>query len=164
MFPTRCPIMNTLPVNELGSVPQQTCLFFVQCFCRLNAHDLTGRVCKPRLTIMTTIDTNVIACTIRKRVTVTTGIVSVSKSIKARFRLMTAAGTAASINNKTPSPISKLLRFARVDPKASRSPISERRCCVRIQNVPITPIRMFSKKKPKAAIRVFTSFIFPLLR
>lgn len=23
MFPTKCPIMNTLPVNELGSVPQQ---------------------------------------------------------------------------------------------------------------------------------------------
>ena len=163
MFPTRCPIMNTLPVNELGSVPQQTCLFFVQCFCRLNTHDLTAGIQIP-MTIMTTIDTNVIACTIRKRVTVTTGIVSVSKSIKARFRLMTAAGTVASINNKTPSPISKLLRFARVDPKASRSPISERRCCVRIQNVPITPIRMFNKKKPKAAIRVSHHFIFPLLR
>lgn len=47
MFPTRCPIMNTLPVNELGSVPQQTCLFFVQCFCRLNTHDLTGRYTNP---------------------------------------------------------------------------------------------------------------------
>lgn len=96
MFPTKCPIMNTLPVNELGSVPQQTCLFFVQCFCRLNAHDLTGRYTNPdddhdnyrhkrhSLHNQETGDGNN-----RHRIG--------RKSIKARFRLMTAAGTVASI-------------------------------------------------------------------
>ena len=44
-------------------------------------------------------------------------------------------------------------------PSASRNATSLRRCCVRNQNVPITPKKIFNSRKPSTQSCVFHSFI-----
>lgn len=97
--------------------------------------------------IINAISNHVSIAAIRNRSTVNCILLISTNSAIPTLKAIINAGMAATVKSNMPSPIKRRKMPRRLDPIAIRNATSRRRCCVRNQNVPITPKKIFSIRK-----------------